>query len=235
MRYYEYIVTDFKSWWIIMIIVIAIGFVCSTVRMADKGDLLTGFVACGCVAVMGIICFGVYPCLSKPLYNPRAMYGFGVYVTILASYVIVHKSHIIFEAVCILLGWVFFVFAFTYGNALSVQKEYTDFRIEQVVNELNCMDIFADNEEVYVRLDGNAGLSPIIESMPQDYQILNRLIPRMFADSWAGKIKFLNYYGLENIVYDDEIDLETYNMECIVDKVFYTIYSDGLHVLIKLK
>ena len=46
----------------------------------------------------------------------------------------------------------FFVFAFTYGNALNVQKEYVEFRTEEIVDSLKQVDAFGDDEIKYIKV-----------------------------------------------------------------------------------
>ena len=52
----------------------------------------------------------------------------------------------------VVLSWIFFVFAFTYGNALSVQKDYTDFRTQLVISDLQEMEAFQSDTPVTVQL-----------------------------------------------------------------------------------
>src|SRR5699024_12770679 len=40
----------------------------------------------------------------------------------------------------VVIAWMFFVFSFVYGNALDAQKEYANFRLSQVLCDLNHME-----------------------------------------------------------------------------------------------
>ena len=96
--------------------------------------------------------------------------------------------------VSLILSWLFVVFSFTYGNALAVQKEYTDFRIEMVINTMNHLPIFSTDNTKTVQLSGSIGHAPAIQNAIQHYPILNRLIPVMFrGDGWTwGRWRFTN-------------------------------------------
>jgi hypothetical protein len=190
------------------------------------------------LALLGmiILCFGLYPALEKPLYATRAMYGFGVFLTLLMATIAERGNAIFAKASVVLFSWIVFVFAFTYGNALSIQKEYTDFRINQVIEDLNDLEIFNTEEEVKVQIVGSIGYAPVIENMPQNYQILNRLIPINFRESWMwGSYKFYNYYDLKNVILDGSIELTTYDLPIIEEHMYHVIRGEGNYILIELK
>jgi hypothetical protein len=165
------------------------------------------------------------------------MYGFGVFITLLSVCTVNNSRQVVLNIPILMLSWIFLVFAFTYGNALSVQEEYTEFRISQVINDLNDLDILQNDKEIVVQIEGDIGQSPILEAMPQDYQMLNRLIPRTFCGdgSYWGKYRFFHYYNLKNIVEDTEIDLTTYNLPILEDHLYHTIYGNDSYILIELK
>jgi hypothetical protein len=134
-------------------------------------------------------------------------------------------------------SWILLVFAFTYGNALYTQKEYTDFRINQVIEDLNDLDVFNTGEKMTVQISGSIGYSPIIANMPQNYQMLNRLIPITFRTSswtWAG-YGFYHYYGLKNVISNGAIDLTTYDLPIIEEHMYHTIRGKDNYILIELK
>jgi hypothetical protein len=49
---------------------------------------------------------------------------------------------------------------------------------------------------------------------------------------WYG---FYNYYGLKNVVQDDDIDLTTYDLPVIEDHMYHTIRGKDNYILIELK
>jgi hypothetical protein len=240
-KYYEYVLTDFKVWWLWIILALIIGFIMTMMNKTEQNRILTGLIATITILFMGILCFGMYPALVQPLFAPRAMYGFCVCLTFLAVCVMENMEKVSFFNISVLiLGWTFFVFTFTYGNALAYQKEYMEFRINLVINDINDLELYADGSEVIVQIKGNIGLSPIIESMPQNYQILNRLVPREFSETWVGGLKFYYYYDsnfISNSDYyrDIDIDLTTYNLPMLVDGRYHTIYGNDSYMLIELK
>ena len=73
--------------------------------------------------------------------------------------------------------------------------------------------------------------------MPQDYNILNRLVHINLRDSsymW-GREELSNYYNLEKIIWDTSVDLNTYDLPLIEDNMYHTIKGNERYLLIILK
>ena len=66
-----------------------------------------------CLFTLAILMFGLYPALKSPIYNPRAMYGFGIFVTFIAMKASSIKKEYLLKIGCVSLTWCFFVFSFT--------------------------------------------------------------------------------------------------------------------------
>lgn len=235
-KYYTYVGNDMKGFWLVLITVLIIGFLWTIVYSSKQNKCLSAVITLAVVFFMGAFCFGMYPVLEVPSFAPRAMYGFGVFITILCICIAGNQKSILLNLPVFLVSWTFFVFSFTYGNALYVQKEYTDYRINMVIDDLNDMDVFLSGQTVTVQLSGWIGQSPVIRNMPQDYQMINRLIPIAFGGHWYwGHYGFEHYYGLKNIKFDSSIDLTTYNLPVLEDKMLYTIKGKDNYVLVELK
>ena len=236
-QYYYYVVHDFKVEWLAMVGLLCLGFVFVSVRDSKRSKLLTLVMSdLVLIAFLGMA-FGVYPALSKPLYDPRAMYGFGALICFAALPTVAGKRRFLFQAICVMLCWCFFVFGFTYGNALNAQKDYTDYRIASVIHDLDELDILDETKSKVYQIEGDIGFAPEIKNMPQDYDMLNRLVPNTFGYSssyWRG-FRFYNYYGLKNMVWDDDIDLTQYELPLKKNAMYHTIYADEQYVLIELK
>ena len=131
----------------------------------------------------------------------------------------------------------FIGFSFTYGNALSEQINWTNFRVASVIQDLNDLDVFKTDEIKTVQLDGNIGKSPVINNMPQDYQMLNRLVPTTFGgtDWYWQQEYFYSYFGLKNVKWDVTKDLTAYDLPVIKDTMYHTIKGNDEYVLIELK
>jgi len=234
-EYYRLIGSDFKVLWLLLSAVLAAGFVAVTVSGSGRKKLPALALTLLGLVLMGALCFGIYPVLASTIFAPRAMYGFGVLLTIFAI-VAAEAKWMSLKAVSCVLAWAFFVFSFTYGNAPNAQKEYTDFRINLVLSDLNEMEIFQQEEPVTVQLAGDIGLSPVIRNMPQNYGILNRLMPKTFGsgEDWS-QYGFYYYYALPNAIWNRDVDLTAMNLPVLEDTMYHIIYGEGSAVLIQLK
>lgn len=237
-HYYSLICTDFKWWWLVIIVLIAAAFIGLMSRSSQQSCVRNSLAAILTFLFMGSLCFGLYPALEKPLFAPRAMYGFGVFVTLLMVIVVKETASVLFRSPVMLLSWTFFVFAFTYGNALDVQKEYSDFRVAQVIEDLNDMEIFTKGQPVTLQIVESAGYAPAIRNMPQNYQILNRLLSEhnCFSDEtdW-GTYRFYNWFNLQNVVKNENIDLRTYELPILEEHMYHTIRGRDSYILVELK
>ena len=235
-NYFNLIASDFKPVWKWIFLLLCIGFIRSGLTLSGRKKSYTLLMAPISGMVMFLLCFGLYPALAKPLFAPRGMYGFGVFITILSICAAEVRQSTEIRVPALTLAWIFFVFSLTYGNALYVQKNYTDFRIMQVITDLNDMEVFLGEKPVVVQIAGSIGQSPVIRPMNKKYNILNRLIPITFRESWSwGQKQFFGYYGLKNVIRDTSIDLTTYELPVIKDTMYHTISGKDQYVLIRLK
>lgn len=240
-HYIQYLMTvksDFKIAWCYCILIICVGFIFEKVYTSKQNKILSLIISSIAVIIMGALSWGLYPILSKPLFAPRAMYGFGVFIAILGvSTVKNKKEYFVFsKVICIILSWCFIVLALTYGNALVTQDKYTDIRIESVVMDLNTLDCINNSTKKNIQITGSIGLAPILRNKPKNNQILNRLIPITFSGDWFwGDYKLYHYYGIKNLIQNKDIDLTKKELPILKDTMYHTIYGDSENILIELK
>ena len=234
-QYVKYVLADFKKPWIVLVALVILAFVWVVVRDARRNRVAVLFVTLACVALMGCLTFGIYPALDQPLFSPRAMYGVGAFVAFPAVVIASSRRALGGKLVVLALSWCFLVFAFTYGNALYVQSQWVDFRITAVINDLDNLEEFVADEPKVVQVKGSVGYSPVLRNQPQDYQMLNRLVPVTFrSEWWWGIAGFAKYYGLPNITYDISSTFDE-SMPLLENSVYHAIYGDGERFLIVLK
>lgn len=234
-EYYRLVYNDLPTLWIVLIIIIAVCFVVTSVMKSSRPKYQS-FLMSGLVLVLSILlAFGVYPALTAPLVAPRAMYGFGVLIAFMTVNISFSYKMYPAKIVCFMLSWCLLVFSFIYGNALSEQKRYNDFRVQMVIDDLNDSNAISENATKKIQLSGSIGNSPVIDNMLPYYPILDRIIPSTFsADHW-GEYYFYNYFDLRNIERDTSIDLTTLDLPVIDDTIYHTIKGNDNYILIELK
>lgn len=239
-QYYKLIVGEFRPLWKVLIGVIVASYVLVQTLQSSRNKLIAFLGAVAAVLAMAALAFGVYIALVTPAFDPRAMYGFGVLIAILAVQCcdskILDRRYLI-KLACLYLSWSFIVFSFTYGNMLTQQQRYADFRINMVISDLDDCDVTLTDTQKTIKLSGDSVRSPVMINVAKKYPILNRLVPDNFSGApwyWQN-FYFYYYFGLKNMDYNAGIDMESMNLPVLKDSMYHTIRSDGTYILIELK
>lgn len=234
-QYYRLVFSDFKPYWLGLILLLVLCFLWVSVSTSKRKPCAAFAMGLTALMLMCLLCFGIYPVLADTLFAPRAMYGFGILIALLGI-TAAEENNISLKIPSIVLGWAFFVFSFTYGNALNLQKEYTDFRIAQVITDFNDMPVFQTGEPVIVQISGNIGKAPVLKNMPRDYEMLNRLIPDTFSgNSDLTQYQFFCYYDLQNVIQDASVDLTAMDLPVLEEHMYHTIRGEKNFILVELK
>lgn len=236
--YFSLVISDFKTGWLIVSAALAALFVISSVLFGDRGIVVTAFISAIVLAMLFSLCFGLYPFLSQPSFNPRGMYGFGVCIGLIATATVALGSERwIARAIIFVLAWSFISFAATYGNALTLQTDWEDFRREEVLNDLTDLEQFREEGTKYIQIAGSVGRAEPINNIAQGTGILSRLIPVTFREEWVwGYDKLASYYGLEDCIFDLGQAVDDYSDFTLLHESYYhKIYEQGGHFIIELK
>lgn len=235
--YLKLVFSDFKKKWLALSGVLCFGFLHTVIFGTKQHKVLTAFLSIPALLGLFALSFGVYPFLESPGYSPRCMYGIGVFLAFLGVFVLTVKPrNLPIKLTCLAMSWMFFVFAFTYGNALNSQREWMDFRLEQVAEDLAEWEGMSTEEEKSVQITGTIGYSPVMRRMPQSYRMLNRLVPILFRDSswWYGPFKLFHYYGFTNLTHNTQGNMSELDLPVIVENRYHTIRGDEEHIWIVL-
>lgn len=228
----------FTTVWELLIFLIVCGYIAVILQTTKQHKLVALLLALCVVVAMVMLSFGVYIVFEEPLFYPRAMYGFGIALTILCVEISTARAQYFSKAAILLLGLSFFVFSYTYGNTLNMQKEYAEFRINQVLSDINSLETVKDNVSVPVRIVGSIGHPDYLEGTFNEYPLLDALVPVQFADSsWHwGEYALLHNKGMKGkLVHADDSEEWMADMPVLIDTVYHTIRGDGSRLLIELK
>ena len=238
--YFTKILTGLDKKWLVMIGLLGIGFIWAAVQRASGNKLLAAVLAAVAVVFLLPLSFGLYSVLVKVPTRPRTMYGFGAFIAFVAVSAVSVKRTLPAKFVCFALSWCFFVFAFTYGNALFAQKTYTEFRIEEAIDSIKATDsdLFSEEHQTYLQMKGNIGFAPVIRRTVDRFPVLKQLVPSTFGDySWMTYYGFARYYDLPTIAWtgEPEPDLSKFHLPLLDDTVYHTAYGNENFLLIELK
>lgn len=193
--------------------------------------------------VIGLyLSYGVYLILGKPLFAPRAMYGFGVYASMISLVgVLCWDKNFLMKISCCYFSWLLLGYSALYGNALAENKRYAEFRIQVLMSDLNTLSLTDVKKSAIVVLHGNPQYSPVVEKWYSLYPVLRREALSQFGGGWYWhKAFFGNYYNLPNLTFrwsgleGNELVMWK-NMPLSIDHRYHAIRSDGEKVLVELK
>ncbi len=238
--YFGLLASDLKAWWWILAGLMILGFFRVMVSDSRRKKFPAIAVALSAFVMMTLLCFGAYPVLKSTLFRPRAMYGAGILLAILALLSCQGKNWHWRKAPALALSWVFFVFALTFGNVLCHQVEYTDLRMDLALGDVQKAPAFLEEEPVVIYVEGDIGTAPVLQNMPQEPGILRRLVPATFAGgSDLTLYRFLCNSGLPNLDLEEclhgQIPEEAWAMPILADTAYHTIRTQGNIILVELK
>jgi len=223
---------DFGFIWKFLLLILCLTFIISSVVITKKNKIFALTMSLTAFTVMCLMSLGVYLALEMPLFAPRAMYGFGVFIACIAVYLSnIPKKIVLLPAV--LLCWCFFVFSFTYGNALSEQKRYNNFRTETLLYDLSILFPDKTEEPLLIRLKNSEGFAPSIQNISRRNPIIHRLVPVNLAAEWVWSNIFLTRYYNFSLQQDESIEEDGLNE--VLNSYYHTIKSEGRKVLVILK
>lgn len=247
--YFATFKSDFRvtKWFAIIAIISVMFFVRN--NMESKRKWYWTLFASGVVyAVILLLSFGVYPLLDEPFLMPRGMYGLCMFIALIClgatpTYEKKEKrlnAKSVTQAVSwvgvIVLSWLCVVFTCTYGNALSAQKSYDEFRVAEVATELAGLPALNGEKPAEIQVVGTVGYAAGIKNIPGD-RLLLRLVPPPFGgENYWSYLKLLSYYGLPQMEYTDELSKENYTEWDIAhENCYHTIYTTGDKVVVELE
>lgn len=235
--YYQIIRQDFLCIWKVLMVLVVVLFVVLYVIKSQRNKWASLGVALLTVFFLMALCYGIYPLLREPVYQPRVMRVIGVLISIICIYILANEKYIS-KIICFTLAWHFLTFAFTYGNCLTLQQEYSQVRTQAVLSYLN--ENYSDEQEYVLQITGDIGKAPAVKNKIKVYPLLDRLIPRTLDGSWSwGQYKLFRHYGLPgNFNVDTWLTTNKFDKDTLTlakNCMWFNVYADENKILIELK
>lgn len=238
-QYYELVINDFKKLWLVLLGAMAVMFVVVFVMRSKQNKIVASVVGLVGLVVMSVMCFVMYAALDKPLFATRAMYPVGAFIAMVGVYVVSYApkgwwKRVAVTAPVVVLTWCFVVFALTYGNILREQNDYRNNVVGMVVADLNEMLVDKDWSGT-IQVSGNVGITPVLLNMPDDGQILYRLLAPSYSEYVPWMAYRVLYQSGLGIYYQDDVDLVAESLPIIKETILYNIRGDENGVLVEFK
>ena len=240
----DYVMTinhDLGLIWKIGIVLVLLFFITKSMHQSAQKKAVSFFVSILIIGISFVLSYGVYLVLTMPLYVPRGLIGFGVFLAVLCIYVVSDYKKSAIVAV-FALNWCLFVFAFSYGNALADQKRYAEFRLGIMLHDLSALD---SNRNKGVIIKNAIDFAPTIKNIAKHYPVIEKLVPKLLGDDsfwdWYYFDRHFNFNHIEteNRTIDDASDeynnIDVSDSPVVLDSYYHTIQSDGKRILVILK
>lgn len=226
--------------------VMTLGVIAAAVRtflMDSKRDKIkASIVVIIIVLACSILSYGAYIALQKPLFSPRALYGFGVLIALIGIIAVSGKTeNIMGKIACIMLSWSMIVFSLAYGNALAEQKRFETFRMQMVLHDVSKIPELNKDNIRKLQLKGSVGYSPVIQRMEYKYPILRALVNIQMKSGFCfGEFYLFNYFSLPGVEQERNWGKKKYtiddsSMPVFIDTAYHTIKYDDKSIVVFLK
>jgi len=232
---------DFGMIWKIGILLALLFFITKSVSCSAQRKVISFFLVFTVIVISFLLSYGVYSLLQKPLYAPRALLGFGVFLAVICIYAVSDFKKIS-TIVVLALNWCLFTFAFSYGNALADQARYAEFRIGILTHDLSALYPDVSKDSMSIQIENSIDFAPSIKNIAKHNPVIERLVPSRLSDSKLDYIYFLTYFNDDRFHANNEeakeqknIDFSALNLPVVLDSYYHTIQSDGNHIIIVLK
>lgn len=234
-EYFKMLFSRISLWKLALVGVMCVGFIVVSMRKARniKSAIGVGAFACVVIFVMLFASLGVYPFMQGPTFSSRGMYGFGIFFTLVAVYVVFSWPSLLFKLITVIISWLLIVFVFQYGNALSVQNEWTNYVTDDIALAIADLPETPDDEYRILRIENQLPYAPALRNEMQQTPILYDLLRLHLAEGWLGWQHLILYYGLP-MWPDADTDEEWPSMPLVKKSVYYELYADDERVLVVL-
>jgi len=232
---------DFGYIWKALIGLIFCFFIGKSIYQSKRNKMVSFITATLFLSLLFILSYGVYLALEHPLFEPRALYGFGALLAIIGIFV-VYKFNNTARVFVFALSWSFLVFALSYGNALADQIRYGNFRTTVLLHDLSALYPDKDENKISIQLKNKIGFAPVVNNIGKRNPVIYRLIPGILTDddiifSIFYMFEYFNYapFNTANLVINSShIDYSTLDLPIVLKTYYHTIKSDGKRVLVEL-
>ena len=227
--------------WKAGIALVVLFFITKSIVQSSQKKLYSFLMSVAVIGILFILSYGIYLLLARPLFTPRGMLGFGAFLSIICIYVVSNYKKTAIIAV-LALNWCFFVFAFSYGNALADQKRYAEFRVTLLLHDLSSIQFNRNIEDTSIQLQNSIGFAPTVKNISKNYPVIEKLVHirlGMETDMHYNGVYFrihFDYNCKTNISWmEGYTDYRTLDLPVVIDSYYHTIQSDGERVLVTLK
>lgn len=235
-KYFSHTFGDFGSLWTKAFgLIMALFAFVSLIIYSKRNKVITFFFVSLILLFAFVFSFGPYILFERSLFAPRAFLGFNGFVAFIALLLLqtensVSKLSFTKKATIAALFWGCVVFMGVYGNALSEQKAYQDFRAELLLSDLN--KFVAKDSVCNISFEGSIGNAQGYKESLKNYPLLKKMITIVPAE---GGIWNDDLFNSLNFSCEDVGLKENPNYPLLLSTYYHDIYGQDNNFYIVLR
>ena len=230
-QYYQLaIITFFLSCWLLMVILKKIN---TKKNISFWGFIIPSIIVLFSPALIFFSSFLPLSFLANPQFAARTLISFSGVMLFWGrfSFYIVNRWRItiVFLMPIVLF---FFIFSYSYGNALKAQKNFDATLSGDIISNINEIDVSSSK---IVGIYGVQPSSSVRDNTVKRYPLMGSLVPIYMSSKWRWGEVLLNNHGLKNkrgLTVNNELVCA---MTPSVKKSNYTLYSNDSAIVIAFK
>lgn len=204
-----------------------------SVKQSKRNKFITVFISIITILVSYILSYGPYLIFERPVMLARAFMGFNTFIALIlmsiANYIEIKKSYFM-QAILIFLIYSTIIFQYTYGNCIINQKEYENYRIQMILNDLS--NITNKENDYKIDIKGNIDFSRKNRIALKNYPLLKSMIPQTLRETSSWNDEIFNGYNFK--CKQESLNL-TEQFNCVIKNYYYLIYKCDNKIIIQLK
>lgn len=209
-----------------------ISFLFVSVKQSKRNKFITIFISIITILVSYLLSYGPYLIFERPVMLARAFMGFNAFIALvlmsIANYIEIKKSYCM-QAILIFLIYSAIVFQYTYGNCIINQKEYENYRIQMILNDLS--SITNKENDYKIDIKGNIDFSKKNRIALKNYPLLKSMIPQTLRETSSWNDEIFNGYNFK--CKQESLSL-TEQFNCVIKNYYYAIYKCDNKIIIFL-
>ncbi|WP_296022564.1 glucosyltransferase domain-containing protein [uncultured Treponema sp.] len=203
-----------------------------SVKQSKRNKFITIFISIITILVSYILSYGPYLIFERPVMLARAFMGFNAFIALvlmsIANYIEIKKSYCM-QTILIFLIYSAIVFQYTYGNCIINQKEYENYRIQMILNDLS--SITNKENDYKIDIKGNIDFSKKNRIALKNYPLLKSMIPQTLRETSSWNDEIFNGYNFK--CKQESLSL-TEQFNCVIKNYYYVIYKCDNKIIIFL-
>ncbi len=230
--FYHQVRQDFTRGWKICVCLTAGCYYLHTIFASKRHKAAAAVFSALAMLAQSMMVFGVLMFMKDIGFYSRWMYGFCFWIGMMAVTLAGAERSYAGKLSAAALGWVFFIFALTYGNDLAVVKTYESERAQMIVGSMNELQLINDGNTYRICMTGGEAWPKSVKNHMEIFPVMERLIPFNGAYMWNREY-ILEYFGIGNMIYDEAVNEMA--LPILQSTSFYNIRGEGDYLLIEYK